>query len=64
MASPSETLLKNTVNFWQARTLRTFSIEDARASIENIAGFFGLIEQWTDVADASPCDNSGRMEIA
>ncbi len=46
MGPPSEMLLKHTVELWQLRTKRIFSHEDARASIENVAGFFGLLEQW------------------
>ena len=46
MGPPSETLLKHTVELWQPRTEQLFSEEDARASIENVAGFFSLLEQW------------------
>ena len=42
----SEALLKSTTRFWQARTERAFSDEDARVCTENIAGFFDLLERW------------------
>ena len=46
MGPPSETLLKYTVELWQPRTEQIFSEEDARVSIENVAGFFGLLDHW------------------
>jgi hypothetical protein len=46
MGPPRESLLKQTIELWQTRTERIVSEEDARGSIENVAGFFDLLERW------------------
>ncbi len=46
-------LLEETKRFWQARSKRQFTIEDARASVENVAGFFATLQRWSITTLAS-----------
>ena len=38
--------LKETLEFWQARTKRKLTIEDARQIQENMTGFFKIQLEW------------------
>jgi hypothetical protein len=40
------TILDETVQFWQPRSLRTLTHEDARQAIENVTGFFTTLQRW------------------
>jgi hypothetical protein len=42
-----------TVLFWQRRTSKNLSAEDARQMIENVAGFLSQLDAW-DVRQGSP----------
>ncbi len=39
-------LLEQTRAFWQARTARQLTLEDARQITENLTGFFKLLVAW------------------
>ena len=39
-------LIDQTLEFWQARSPKTLTREDAREMIENVAGFFQLLQEW------------------
>jgi hypothetical protein len=41
-------LLEHTIEFWHARAGKPFSIEDARSSVENVAGFFATLQRWKE----------------
>jgi hypothetical protein len=45
--------LEETRRFWQARSVRPFTLEDARASVENVAGLFDTLQHWSASALAS-----------
>lgn len=38
--------LDKTIAFWQPRTARTLTREDARQMIENATGFFRVLAEW------------------
>jgi hypothetical protein len=38
--------LDETKNFWQTRTARHLTNEDARQIVENVAGVFSLLAEW------------------
>lgn len=42
----SEDILDKTIAFWQPRTSRRLSREDARQMIENVSGFFSVLAEW------------------
>jgi len=43
-------LIDRTLEFWQARSSQTLTREDAREIIENVTGFFRILQTW-EVAD-------------
>jgi len=43
-------LIDRTLEFWQARSSQTLTREDAREIIENVSGFFQILQKW-EVAD-------------
>ena len=64
MATIDPTFLDKTVAFWQPRTARKLTREDARQMIENISGFFRVLAEWDAKAGAraaqpSPGDANG-----
>jgi len=50
MEESKRQLLEQTKRFWQARTGKPISDEDAREIIENIAGFFKILMRWDEKA--------------
>jgi len=38
--------LDETIKFWQPRSERTLTREDAREMIENMTGFFNILDEW------------------
>jgi len=61
---PSEAFLREAVEFWQARSGRKVSREDARQITENLTGFFSVLERWRKTAPvtvtAMDCDGKER----
>jgi hypothetical protein len=43
-------LIDRTLEFWQPRSSQTITREDAREIIENVTGFFLVLQKW-EVAD-------------
>ena len=43
-------LIRETLEFWQPRTSRKLTEEDARQIIQNTVGFFRVLHEW-DLAD-------------
>jgi hypothetical protein len=43
-------LIDRTLEFWQPRSSQTLTREDAREIIENVTGFFRVLQKW-QVAD-------------
>jgi hypothetical protein len=62
MPPPNEALLKRTVELWQPQTERAFNAEDARVAIENVTGFFDLLERWAEASPDFRGDNHLEME--
>ena len=46
-------ILEETRLFWQSRTSRVLSHEDARQSVENVSGFFITLQRWAAAAETS-----------
>lgn len=46
MISTETDINKITISFWEKRTGREYSSEDAREMIENISGFIHLLDEW------------------
>ncbi len=56
-------LLEDTRTFWQARTSRPLTLEDARQAVENMTGFFTTLLEWA-AAEASEKKNTDTAEAA
>ena len=57
-------LLEETIRFWQPRTSRLLTPEDARQMVENVTGFFTILEGWSVAADARPSEPEADREAA
>ena len=53
-------LLESTIAFWQPRAGRSLNEEDARQILENLRGFFAVLDGW-DRAEQGPT-NVGSWE--
>ncbi|KAF2989439.1 hypothetical protein OGR47_13415 [Methylocystis sp. MJC1] len=55
-------LIDQTIAFWQERTTRPLNREDGREIIENMTGFFRILQEWdrAEQAQASKCGNPKR----
>jgi hypothetical protein len=62
----SESFLQETVEFWQARSGRKLSREDARQITENLTGFFRVLEGWrkSNQAMVTGVDSDGKKRAA
>ena len=57
-------LLEETIRFWQQRTSRLLTPEDARQMVENVTGFFTILEGWSVAADTRPSEPEADREAA
>ena len=60
MAEQRSPLLEDTIQFWQSRTSRPLTHEDARQTVENIVGFFTTLQNWTAAAETRPSEPEAR----
>lgn len=51
MSEPRQEFLDETRSFWQKRTDRPLSLEDARQIAANVAGVFQVLAQWAEAED-------------
>ncbi len=47
-------VIDDTLAFWQPLSRRTLSREDAREIIQNVSGFFGVLQEWANKEDQRP----------
>ena len=52
MAQYSPELIANTVSVFENQTGRVFSKEEARQAVENISGFFQVLQEWAKSEDS------------
>ncbi len=48
MAQYSPELIEQTISIFENRTGRVISEEDARQAVENISGFFQVLQEWAE----------------
>jgi len=48
MAHYSPELILKTISLFESRTARATSREEARQSLENISGFFQVLQEWAE----------------
>lgn len=51
MAQYSPALIEQTISVFESRTGRVISEEDARQAVENISGFFRVLQEWAEAED-------------
>ena len=56
-------LIEDTRTFWQARTSRKLTQEDARQAVENMSGFLGTLLRWA-AAEAAGAEPNNTAEAA
>ena len=69
MAQFSPKLIEQTIAVFKGRTGRKISKEDARQAVENISGFFQVLQDWAESEDMDWCDEgpggpAGSDEVA
>ena len=57
-------LLEETIRFWQPRSSRTLTAEDARQMVENVTGFFSTLQRWSAAADTCRTESEADREAA
>jgi hypothetical protein len=57
-------LLEEAVQFWQPRASRRLTHEDARQMVENVTGFFTMLQRWSEAADAQQIQPNADKEAA
>ena len=57
-------LLEETIQFWQPRSTRPLTPEDARQIVENITGFFTVLQGWAAAANTRPSQLEADKEAA
>ncbi len=57
-----EQFLQETVEFWQPRTARKLTREDARQMVENVTGFFQVLAEWDAKAKAAHAASEAHAE--
>ena len=58
MAQYSPELIEQTIAVFESRTGRVISEEDARQAVENVSGFFRVLQDWAEVEDREECEES------
>ena len=53
-------LLDDTIQFWQGHASCRVTQEDARQAIENVSGFFAMLERWATAAEATGAGGGGK----
>jgi len=48
-------LLDDPIQFWHRHASRRLTQEDRRQALENISGFFAILERWATAAEATDC---------
>jgi hypothetical protein len=51
MSEPKQQFLEQTQRFWQERTDRPLSVEDARQIAANLTGLFQVLAEWAAAED-------------
>jgi len=69
MARYSPELIEQTISVFKGRIGRKISKEDARQAVENISGFFQVLQDWAEAEDMDWCDEgpggpAGSEEVA
>jgi hypothetical protein len=53
MAQYSPELIEQTISIFKSRTGRSYSCEEARQAVENLSGFFRVLQEWAEAEDSA-----------
>lgn len=53
-------IIDHTIVFWSDLSGKNITIEDARQAIDNITGFFRILESWQSQEQDSTMDSNGN----
>ncbi len=53
----NDNLIDRTIELWEPRLRRDLSREDARQIVENVAGFFGILAEWSRAEIPTPASD-------
>ena len=56
----NDNLISRTRRFWQARTMRDLTDEDARQIAENVTGLFSVLAEWSRAEIPTPANDAGK----
>jgi hypothetical protein len=63
-SAASDDLIDRTIGLWQLHSQRDLSREDARQIVENVTGFFSILQEWSRAeAVAAANDNRERSPV-
>jgi hypothetical protein len=57
-------LVEETIRVWQPRSSRPLTHEDARQMVENVTGFFAILQGWSAAAASRPSEPEADREAA
>jgi hypothetical protein len=57
MAQYSPKLIKLTLSVFDSRAGRKISQEEIRQAVENISGFFQVLQEWAEAEDKGGCED-------
>ena len=60
MSEPKQQFLEQTQRFWQERTDRPLSVEDARQIAANLTGLFQVLAEWAAAEDRHQSSLAGE----
>jgi len=46
MKTQAQDIIAHTMDFWSQRAGHQFSQEDARQAVDNVCGFFAILNEW------------------
>ena len=56
----NDNLIGRTRQFWQPRTRRDLTDEDARQIAENVTGLFSILAEWSTAEIPTPANDAGK----
>ena len=60
MKNDASDIIEQTLNFWEKRTGKDLSREDAREMVVNVSGFFQVLAEWDRKARMEACSEDGE----
>lgn len=61
-SAATDNLIDRTIELWQPRLQHDLSREDARQIVENVAGFFTILAEWSQ-AETSTLNRNDTSEL-